>query len=102
MTRRRSPFDPDHSPYGTYDGASGNPAQWRDAFEQRFTPAEIRQHLGEDSPWAVLKIPAGSDAAAIRAAYRRRARETHPDLNPGLDRSEFQRVLAAFQFLSET
>ena len=32
---------------------------------------------------AALGVRAGADAASVRAAYRDRARECHPDLHPG-------------------
>ena len=32
-----------------------------------------------DSPYEVLGVPADADAAALRAAYRRALRLTHPD-----------------------
>lgn len=96
-----SAFAPDHKPYGTYEGVRGHRAQWEDAFQQRFSPEEIVQHLGGNSAWVVLGIPPGSSKADIQQAYRTRARATHPDLNPGMDRKEFQAVLAAYQRLME-
>jgi len=47
----------------------------------------------------VLGLEPGASEAAIKAAYRARARATHPDLNPGIDRAEFQAVQAAYQEL---
>jgi hypothetical protein len=87
------------SRYGTYEGARGSADQWREAFRQRFTQAEIAQYLGDRTAWDVLGIAPGSSAAVIKAAYRQRARETHPDVNPGIDRAEFQAVQAAYQEL---
>jgi DnaJ-class molecular chaperone len=99
VSRRNVWTDP--SPYGQYEGEPGDTDQWRDAFRQKFTPAEIREHLGSRTAWDVLGIPVGSPLAAIKQAYRDRARATHPDLNPGLDRAEFQAVQAAYQSLTE-
>jgi hypothetical protein len=96
-----SPFDPSHKPYGTYDGAPGSPEQWRHVFEQRFSAAQVTEYLGDRSPWEVLGIRAGATLEEIKTAYRRRARETHPDLNPGIDRAVFQRVQAAYQKLTD-
>jgi len=46
-----------------------------------------------------LGVDRGADAEEIKAAYRRRARETHPDL--GGKREDFQRVQAAYEVLSD-
>lgn len=97
-----SPFDAGHAPYGTFAGPGGDAAEWREAFERRFTKEEIREHLGESSPWDVLGISSGASADEIKRAYRKRAKETHPDTHPGIDRIEFQRVQAAYQRLTET
>jgi len=55
-------------------------------------------HVGAlDAPSAaheLLGIPAGSDAAAVKQAYRRRARQLHPDLHPDADPPE-RRALEA-------
>ncbi|MFW5968775.1 MAG: DnaJ C-terminal domain-containing protein, partial [Persicimonas sp.] len=47
--------------------------------------------------------PRDADQRAIKRAYRRLAREYHPDLNPEDDEAEerFKRVLAAFHVLSD-
>lgn len=97
---RPNPFAANHAPYGTYAGPAGNPADWREAFQQRFTQAEIAEHLGERSAWDVLGIRAGATVDEIKRAYRKRAKETHPDLHPNIDRVEFQRVQAAYQKLT--
>lgn len=94
-----NPFKADHAPYGTYSGRSGNPADWREAFRERFSQAEIELHLGDSSAWDVLGVAPGATPEEIRRAYRRRAKATHPDVNPGIDRAEFQRVQAAYQSL---
>jgi DnaJ like chaperone protein len=49
-----------------------SPARWA-AIQARHIP------LSADNPWAVLGLEPGSDEAAIRAAYRRMARDHHPD-----------------------
>ncbi|MBZ0288688.1 MAG: DnaJ domain-containing protein [Anaerolineae bacterium] len=59
-------------------------------FEPRQSKRESAQHAYESTPternsmsafYAVLKIAQDSDKASIRAAYRRLARQHHPDLN---------------------
>ncbi len=51
----------------------------------------------------MLGVEADADAQEIKAAYRRLAREHHPDLNPGDDGAEerFKQILAAFHVLSD-
>lgn len=48
-------------------------------------------------------MPRDADQRAIKRAYRRLAREHHPDLNPEDDEAEerFKRLLAAFHVLSD-
>ena len=47
--------------------------------------------------WAdVLGVAADDDEATVKAAFRRRAMETHPD--QGGDAEEFKRVYAAWEF----
>lgn len=46
-----------------------------------------------------LGVDRGADAEQIKAAYRRRARETHPDT--GGKREDFQRVQAAYDVLGD-
>jgi len=48
----------------------------------------------------VLGVPRDSSSEDIKKAFHRRARELHPDLNPGIDRSHFQRLQQAFSVLS--
>lgn len=45
----------------------------------RFRAGAAGSGAGGPDPWQVLGIAADSDEAAIRAAYRRLLRETHPD-----------------------
>lgn len=51
-------------------------------------------------PYAVLRVPPGATPEEVRAAYRRRAFETHPDRNPGTDGAEFRLVVEAYQSLA--
>ena len=48
-------------------------------------------------PHAVLGVPRGVSIAALKRAFRSRARETHPD--HGGDRAAFEAVVAAFEAL---
>ena len=50
-------------------------------------------------PYAVLGIPAGADEQTIRRAFRRLARESHPDSSPAGDAARFQDLVEAYERL---
>jgi DnaJ-class molecular chaperone len=54
-------------------------------------------------PYQVLGVARSIDADALKQAYRKLARELHPDHNPGNRKAEerFKEVSAAFDFLSD-
>lgn len=54
-------------------------------------------------PYAVLGVPRGASIEDLRQAYRKLAKELHPDARPGDRASEerFKEVTAAFNFLSD-
>ncbi len=100
MKKRSRIFDKNYAPYGTYKGARGNPDEWAHAFKERMSYEQIDKILGTDTPWAILGIKPGATQAEIKVAYRKRAQETHPDVNPTKDRLEFQKVQAAYEKLT--
>lgn len=53
-------------------------------------------------PWGVLGLEPGASAEAIKAAYRRIARESHPDRNPGDRQAEerFRQAAEAYRALT--
>lgn len=52
--------------------------------------------------YAILGVSRSADAAAIKKAYRLKAREYHPDANPGKDTTEqFQEVNRAYEVLTD-
>jgi DnaJ-class molecular chaperone len=56
-----------------------------------------------DDPYAALGVERGANAEDIRKAYKRLARESHPDLNPG-DRgaeTRFKAASAAYDLLKD-
>lgn len=54
-------------------------------------------------PYQVLGIGKGADIKDVKAAYRKLARDMHPDLHPGDTGAEdrFKEVAAAYDFLSD-
>jgi DnaJ-domain-containing protein 1 len=61
------------------------------------TPAPPVAHVSHDAaPWRLLGLPPGSDAAAVKRAYRRLARTVHPDLHPGASDEERRALEARF------
>lgn len=54
-------------------------------------------------PYIALNVPRGSDQAAIKKAYRRLAKELHPDRNPDDQAAElrFKEVTQAYELLSD-
>jgi curved DNA-binding protein CbpA len=53
----------------------------------------------EDDPYAVLGVRPNASQADLRAAYRARARERHPDI--GGDEAEMRRLNAAYHLLRD-
>ena len=51
------------------------------------------------NPYEELGVPRNADRAAVRAGYRRRAKETHPDANGG-SADAFKRTRTALSVLA--
>lgn len=58
---------------------------------------------GDDTYYTLLGVPPESDATTIHQAYRRRARDLHPDLQPeqAADPQAFTNLTTAFQTLRD-
>lgn len=58
---------------------------------------------GVDDPYLILEVSRSSSAKEIRKAYRRKARDIHPDKNPDDPNAEvnFHKLQAAFEFLED-
>lgn len=54
-------------------------------------------------PYEVLGVPKGADISEVKKAYRKLARQLHPDLHPGDAKAEsrFKEVAASYDFLSD-
>jgi DnaJ-class molecular chaperone len=59
--------------------------------------------MATQTPYEVLGVKADASADDIRKAYRKLAKELHPDLNPGKPEAEarFKSVTAAYDILSD-
>ncbi len=91
-----------YKPYGEPPpGVKGNPDEWANAFRNRIgaNPTVVEEILGDDDPWSILGIRKGASVEEIKKAYRARSMKTHPDLNPGIDQSEFEKIQAAYDML---
>jgi hypothetical protein len=103
-TKARKPrpnvWDSNYKPYGVPPaGVKGDPDSWAEAFRSRIgdNAAVIEEILGDDDPWAILGISKGASADEVKSAYRKRARQTHPDV--GGTEAEFNKVNAAYERL---
>jgi DnaJ-class molecular chaperone len=59
--------------------------------------------MATQTPYEVLGVKQDASAAEIRKAYRKLAKEFHPDLNPGKPAAEarFKAITAAYEILSD-
>jgi DnaJ-class molecular chaperone len=59
--------------------------------------------MAEETPYQVLGLKADASAADIRKAYRKLAKQFHPDLNPGKPAAEarFKSISVAYDLLSD-
>ena len=61
----------------------------------------MRQHVSQDL-YETLGVPRDADADAIKKAYRKLARQLHPDVNPDPETQErFKDVTRAYEVLSD-
>ena len=81
-------------------GESIGGQQRRDQERRKAQQEELRAALGLNGPpqWALneLGLPADASMSAAKAAFRERAKASHPD-SPGGDEAAFKRVTAAWE-----
>lgn len=65
------------------------------------TPAPPPACSANVDSWRILGLPPGADPAEIKRAYRRLAREFHPDLHPGASPEERRTLELRFARLTE-
>lgn len=89
--------------YKTYDTSNGfgSPSEWRFSFNERMGFKEAKAHIKDESPLGILGLPTNATFEEIKARYKKLAMECHPDKNPNIDRSVFQKVLAAYTVLKK-
>jgi DnaJ-domain-containing protein 1 len=90
----------DPSPYGTYQGDSGNPSSWAAAFE--FAAYSREKSLGIlinviESPFQILGLTPSATQEEIKTAWRKLVLINHPD--KGGDRNKFEQIMAAYSIL---
>ena len=99
MPQKRSIFDKDYAPYGTYEGERGNTRQWRDFYKQTMSPEEIIAALDGDSPYSILGVSSSATQQEIKKAFRRLIAIHHPD--KGGDATIARKIIAAYEKLKE-
>jgi DnaJ-class molecular chaperone len=88
---------------------SATPRCWQCWFEDRNLvetinpPGKKRGALTLEDPYKILGVPRDASQDDIRAAYRKLAKQHHPDLNPGNAKAEerFKAISAANALLSD-
>lgn len=87
--------------YNTKEGY-GDPYSWRKEFFHTMNKDEAKAFLNEKDPYEILDISKSATKAEIKAAYRKKAMEWHPDRKGG-DTNEsmemMKRINAAYSIL---
>lgn len=89
----KRPFAMNYETYDAVDGA-GDSSVWQDLFGERMGLQEATRLVAGKSPFEILAVSAKADWTTIRTAYRKLARQLHPDLNPGDPKAEARFKLA--------
>lgn len=100
--RRPSVFDKDYE-YPQHKGPRGTPEMWAEMFQERMGIDQAETILGGKGKHAdaykILGIEPGVTWATVKSAYRKKAREVHPDC--GGTKEAFQVLLAAYTVLAK-
>ena len=70
------------------------------AFLEQIGALAVERTLLRDEALLLLELPAGSDAEAIKSAYRRLARALHPDAHPHASHEELRELARRFAAVS--
>jgi DnaJ-domain-containing protein 1 len=73
----------------------------RDRRHDSPVPPQAGAVFGRLDAWRVLGVPPGAAVDEVKRAYRKLARQTHPDLHPGASAAERKTLAARFHEITE-
>lgn len=87
------------SKYKTYDDnlGRGSVDEWRDSFNNTYSPEEARNIIKEKDPYHILGLEKESTLDVIKSRYRKLVMENHPD--KGGDPIKCKAIIAAYTLL---
>ncbi len=103
-TKAKRPF---RMSYETYDDSEGRGSsdEWRDYFGERMGHDAAKEAVGDNTPHGILGLQLGAEWSEVKAAYRKLAREWHPDANahrPEEAAAMMTRINGAYTLIAET
>lgn len=95
--KKKKPFLSGYKKYNPQEEGFGTPESWRGAFFERLGFDKAIEVLGADDPLVLFGLGRDATWSDVLSAYRRLAREHHPDL--GGSKEAMQKINAAFEVL---